>query len=262
MLTSSLFGVTLGLEPLEIGGFFVMSEEKFPCTAPGCTRIFKTAQQRKGHLLSHIPEETLLDLVSGKLKKEEAKVVTTENKAPLHDLSKVPLQGLSKVPEETLLNPAAEKSDKEGAKVVTENKASDQDLSKVVEKFGKTLEGIGTRLDKIDEDVCSKFPGLCAKIASIEATVLEAKREPKIEQGSAQWRAQRRADLEHILFEECPGCSPIRDELLKSKGKRLADIEAEKPKASETVKDPETSDVARPGYRYDIVRKTYVRKGS
>jgi hypothetical protein len=196
-----------------------MSGERFPCTAPGCPRTFKTAQQRKGHLLSHIPAETLLGL-------------------------------------------AAKKSKNEGAKMVTENKAPDQDITKVVEGFGKTLEGIGTRLDKIDEDVCSKFPGLCAKVTSLEATVSEAKREPKIEPGSAQWKAQRRADLDHILFEECPGCSPIRDELLKSKGKRLADVEVEKSKVTEPVKDPETSDVARPGYRYDIVRKTYVRKGT
>ena len=42
-----------------------------------------------------------------------------------------------------------------------------------------------------------------------------------------EWKGRRKADLEHILFGDCPECGPIRDEVLQAKGKTLADVAAE-----------------------------------
>lgn len=53
---------------------------EYPCVVPGCDKVFKTAQQRKLHLVSYLSEEELIDMVLKKADKEpdmiEAEVIT------------------------------------------------------------------------------------------------------------------------------------------------------------------------------------------
>ena len=124
------------------------------------------------------------------------------------------------------------------------------------EEVAKALGDLSTKMEKIDTDICQKFPGLCQSVDQLGervATVEGAVSKPPIEAGSEEWKGARKADLEHILFEDCPNCGPIRDEILSARGKRLAEIEPE-------TKEPETSPVPKAGFRYDYDRKTYVRK--
>ena len=98
------------------------------------------------------------------------------------------------------------------------------------------------------------------------AQSIEGVKPPKIEHGSDEWKAARKRDLEHTLFDECPDCTPVRDEVLQAKGKRLADIETETPEAKEpeaeveAEEELETSDHPQKGFKYDYDEKIYVKK--
>jgi len=179
---------------------------------PKCGKVLKTVQQRKGHLLKHVSEEELVNLV---LKNAEEKA-------------------------------KKEESERSG---ITEG-----------------IKGIGDRLDKMDAGFCSRFPELCAKVDRLEEAIPR-----KLEEGSEEWQAERKADLEHILFVECPNCTPLRDEVLSAKGKRLADIEAEaeeetkvdeEPSADAVVEEPElrTSSGYFSGSKWDEEKELYVEQ--
>ena len=97
------------------------------------------------------------------------------------------------------------------------------------------------------------------------AQSIEGVKPPKIEHGSDEWKAARKRDLDHALFDECSDCTPVRDEVLQSKGKRLADIEPEtiEPETEaevETEEELETSDHPQKGFKYDYDQKIYVKK--
>lgn len=122
--------------------------------------------------------------------------------------------------------------------------------------ISEAIKGIGDRLDRIDEDVCKLFPELCQKVDKLE----KAASGKKLEHGSEEWKSARKANLEHTLFQECPECSPVRDEVLAAKGKKLAYIEAEV--SSEQAEEPEleTSPGYKPGFKWDWERELYVKK--
>lgn len=141
------------------------------------------------------------------------------------------------------------------ARVVEEKKVEE----KVAEQpdLAKAIENIGGRLDKIDADVCSRFPALCAKVDRLAEDIPK-----RVEHGSEEWKGARKADLEHVLFSDCPDCTPVRDEVLSAKGKRLADVEAKVEEVEHKVEEPvepETSPVPKPGFKFDYDRHIYVK---
>lgn len=133
------------------------------------------------------------------------------------------------------------------------------------EEVAKALGDLSTKMEKIDTDICQKFPGLCQTVDQLGervATVEGAVSKPPIEAGSDEWKGARKADLEHILFGDCPSCGPIRDEVLTAKGRKLAEIEPETKEleTKEPAPEPETSPVPKAGFKFDYDQKTYVRK--
>ena len=132
------------------------------------------------------------------------------------------------------------KHGKETAVAEEKPKDAEEDKAPFMEidpKITKAIEGIGDRLTRIDEDFCSKFPDLCAKVDKSEQAIPDT-----VEPGSERWMTTRKADLEHALFGDCPDCNPIRDALLAAKGKRLADVEVEvkvEAKVEAKVDDPD-----------------------
>lgn len=119
------------------------------------------------------------------------------------------------------------------------------------------IKGIGDRLDTMDESFCQKFPDLCTRVEAIEQTLTT----PKLEKGSDEWNASRKADLDHILFEECPDCNPIRDEVLKGKGKRLTDVEPPKDEVKDEkgTEEVEVFPTKQPGTDWSWEYKGYVK---
>ena len=84
---------------------------------------------------------------------------------------------------------------------------------------------------------------------------------PRIEHGSDDWKARRKADLEHVLFEECPNCTPIRDEVLKARGKRLLDLDLEVKLQPDIDKaEAETSSSPKKGFKWDWDRMIYIKR--
>lgn len=125
----------------------------------------------------------------------------------------------------------------------------------------QAISGLGTRLDEIDKDFCKKFPDLCQRVEGIEKGM---QRPPAY--ASEEWQDIKRRDLEHTLFDDCPTCSPIRDQVLAGKGKRITDAETppEKPGGDQTGtindEEPETSRWPRSGFKWDDDKELYVKQ--
>ena len=158
---------------------------------------------------------------------------------------------------------AAEKAAEAAAKTEAAEKDS----------IAESIKGIGSRLDKIDGDFCSKFPELCAKVDGL------------VEAGAAKvvspedGHEARKHDIDHILSGDCPGCTPMRDEALKAKGKRIVDIEDkvdedmdkheakvdEDARNADDAQDEEREMRTSPGYfpdsEWDQERGLYVERG-
>ncbi|MBA7611566.1 hypothetical protein ES703_18792 [subsurface metagenome] len=216
-----------------------MGEQQYACRVPGCEKSFGTAKGRAGH-------ERLAHALASTNKPIEAKT-----------------EGGEAVTQE--------KETKEAIKqaLAEEKKAEEQAQREESEKSGIVagIKGIGDRLDKIDTDFCSKFPELCKKVDRLEEAIPK-----KREEGSEEWKTETRAGLEHVLFDECPNCGPLRDEVLSAKGKRLADVEAEakvdevetKVDEVETKVDEEpelkTSGGYFPGSKWDDEKELYVEQ--
>ena len=157
--------------------------------------------------------------------------------------------------------------------MLEDKKQEDSNLAKAIEVGFKSMD---ERLGKVESDVsdfCQRFPDLCSRVDGIETAISSS----KIESGSEEWRKARKRDLEHTLFDECPECSPIRDEVLQSRGKKLADIETladeemdkleaevdqaeERAEAEVQADDLETSPYPRSGFKWDDEKELYVRQ--
>jgi hypothetical protein len=162
---------------------------------------------------------------------------------------------------------------KKEADMLEDKKQEDSNLAKAIEVGFKSMD---ERLGKVESDVsdfCQRFPDLCSRVDGIETAISSS----KIESGSEEWRKARKRDLEHTLFDECPECSPIRDEVLQSRGKKLADIETladeemdkleaevdqaeERAEAEVQADDLETSPYPRSGFKWDDEKELYVRQ--
>ena len=127
----------------------------------------------------------------------------------------------------------------------------------------QAISGIGTRLDEIDRDFCKKFPDLCQRVEGIEKGM---KQPPAY--ASEEWQDLKRRDLEHTLFDECPTCTPIRDQVLAGKGKRITDVETptetpgEGEGKTETINNEEleTSRSPRSGFKWSDEKELYVKQ--
>lgn len=213
-----------------------MSEQHFDCRVPGCEKSFPTAKGRAGH-------ERLTHAIAS-ASEPEAKVATETN-----------AKGGKEVTEE--------KATKDVVRDVLaeEKKAEEKAKREESEKSGiaADIKGIGDRLDKMDVDFCSKFPELCKTVSELKEAIPK-----KSEEGSEEWKTQTKAGLEHVLFDECPNCGPLRDEVLSAKGKRLADVEAEakveeeaEAKVDEDL-ELKTSGGYFPGSKWDDEKELYV----
>lgn len=144
-----------------------------------------------------------------------------------------------------------------------EAKAKEQEgertgLAEAIKGIGDTLDEQGKKLD----DFCTRFPELCKTVDQIGERVAKvegAVSKPPAEKGTEEWKGARKADLDHILFGDCPDCGPVRDEVLSAKGKRLADLEA-KGGGDGGKAELETSPFPKAGFKYDYDRKIYVKK--
>lgn len=177
---------------------------EFACRVPGCEKSFNTAKGRAGHeRLTHAVASASEPIEAKEAKNEGGEAVTQEK-----DTKNVVREVLAE-----------------------EKKAEEKTKREESEKSGvaDAIKGIGGRLDKMDADFCSKLPELCAKVDSMEKAIPK-----KSEEGSEEWKTERRAGLEHILFDECPNCTPLRDEVLSARRKKLADVEAEAKVEEET----------------------------
>ena len=191
------------------GLYFVMGE--FACRYPGCDKVLPTSKGRAGHER----------LVHGKVLSD-----------PLGSESQATNPGGEAMQEKDIKamikDALAEEKQAEAAAKKEESEKSG--IAEAFKRISDRLDKQGVQLD----DFCSRFPELCARVDSIEKSVSH-----KLEQGSEAWKAARTADLEHILFQECPECTPVRDEVLAAGGKRLADVEAKGDSQPET--QPEAS---------------------
>jgi hypothetical protein len=118
--------------------------------------------------------------------------------------------------ESQAINPGGEAMEEKDIKALIKSALSEKGEG---EKSGlaEAFKGIADRLDKQGEqldDFCTRFPELCGKVESIEKTL----QTPKLDHGSDEWKAARKADLEHILLQNCPECTPW-------KAARKADLE-------------------------------------
>lgn len=111
-------------------------------------------------------------------------------------------------------------------------------------------------------DLCQQHPELCRRVESIEQAVSGR----PIQYGTDEWRDARERDLAHTLFADCPECAPIRDKVLGSRGKKLADVDvargAEAEAQDSDVAEPELekSPGPRAGFEWDWDEGCYVRK--
>lgn len=183
-----------------------MGEKKHACRFPGCKRTFDSTQSRAAHERLSTTHSVAEDPPADKITKGGDAVTQEQEDAVKRILAE-------------------------------EKKAEAQAKREESEKSGvaEAIKGIGDRLDKIDEGYCSKFPELCAKVDRMAEAMPK-----KVKEGSEEWKTETKAGLEHVLFDDCPNCTPLRDEVLSAKGKRLADVEAEakveEAKAKEEVK--------------------------
>lgn len=223
--------------PWEEGpGAFVMAE--FPCKFQGCDRVFDTEVGRTVHERSHGYQH-------GQTKAETER---RESKGGGQPMEENDIKGL--------INKAIdERNEKE-----VEAKREESERTGIAE----SIAGMGDRFTeqgkKID-DICQQVPWLCATVKKLEDSAPHS-----VEYGSEEWKAARKRDLEHSLFDDCPECSPIRDEVLKSRGKRLADLEAKVDKElgkvdAEADHDKEKADAERQADDLDIETSPFPRSG-
>lgn len=211
-----------------------MAEEKnYPCRFSDCPKVFQTSQARAGHerwkhgmaKQPDIIEHT--DKGGVAMNKDELRVVFKE------------LQ-----------------SEEERAKVDKQRELNEK------ASLTEAIAGINTRLDKIDADFCSQFPGLCVKVESMEKTMTQ----PRVDYASEEWKERRRKDVEHILLDDCPECGPMRQDVLIKAGKQIVNLEAKVDEVEEAV-EPElpkpelkTSPGHRAGYKWDSEKEVYVEQ--